>query len=207
MALYTRSVESIKRGLQVQREDEAVDTVLHRYLKLYSERIAVLGEHRKHRASIVATATLAGAQAGQAFSFDDAELERAAPPPAAPADEWRRPFWLMRTLRASMAGGGYLSADGRVYVPRRVAAEGRALRRARREARVRRVLVNELRCSAPSTARTRSSCSASRRRRARCSARCRTRSRGRCRTCPTRATRGKAAAAADASAVAKLSSG
>ena len=56
VALYTRSVESIKRGLQVQREDEAVDnTVLHRYLKLYSERIAVLGEHRKHRASIVAS--------------------------------------------------------------------------------------------------------------------------------------------------------
>jgi len=122
VALYTRSVESIKRGLQVQREDEAVDnTVLHRYLKLYSERIAVLGEHRKHRASIVATATLVPApEAGQAFSFDDAELERAAPPPPAPADEWRRPFWLMRTLRASMAGGGYLSADGRVYVPRRV---------------------------------------------------------------------------------------
>ena len=35
--LYTRAVDLIKRGLQIQREDESVDnTVLHRYAKLYS---------------------------------------------------------------------------------------------------------------------------------------------------------------------------
>ena len=43
--LYTRAVDLIKRGLQIQREDESVDNpVLHRYAKLYSDRIAVLAD-------------------------------------------------------------------------------------------------------------------------------------------------------------------
>jgi hypothetical protein len=56
------------------------------------------------------------------FTFDDSELDRAQPPGPMPhgADEWRRPFWLMRTLKGSMQHGGYLTPDARVYVPRRV---------------------------------------------------------------------------------------
>ena len=56
------------------------------------------------------------------FTFDDTEHKAATPPEPAPtgADEWRRPFWLMRILRQSMEKGGYLSPDGRVFVPRRL---------------------------------------------------------------------------------------
>ena len=56
------------------------------------------------------------------FSFEDAEIKGATPPDKPPtgANEWRRPFWLMRILRASMQHGGYLTPDGTVFVPRRL---------------------------------------------------------------------------------------
>ena len=60
--------------------------------------------------------------AGSSFSFDEVELKGALPPEPAPsgADEWRRPFWLMRVLKTSMQSGGYLTPDGRVFVPSRI---------------------------------------------------------------------------------------
>tara|TARA_B110001452_G_scaffold243967_1_gene227719 strand:- start:339 stop:1328 length:990 start_codon:yes stop_codon:yes gene_type:complete len=120
IALYTKAVDLIKKGLQIQSEDESVDnTVLHRYAKLYSDRIAVLAEHGRGRAQPSSSAG-AGASGASAFSFDDEEIAQAQPPPAAPADEWRRAFWLMRILRNSMSRGGFLSPDARVYVPKRV---------------------------------------------------------------------------------------
>ena len=69
--LYTRAVDLIKRGLQIQREDESVDnTVLHRYAKLYSDRIAVLSEHSRGKAGGPSSAGAAGGS-GSAFSFDE----------------------------------------------------------------------------------------------------------------------------------------
>ena len=123
IALYTKAVDLIKKGLQIQSEDESVDnTVLHRYAKLYSDRIAVLAEHGRGRSSQPGASSSAGAGASgvTAFSFDDDEIAQAQPPPAAPSDEWRRAFWLMRILRNSMSRGGFLSPDARVYVPKRV---------------------------------------------------------------------------------------
>ena len=63
-----------------------------------------------------------GGASASFFLFDEPELRSATPPNPAPSgpDEWRRPFWLMRILRTSMLHGGYVSSDGRVYVPRRV---------------------------------------------------------------------------------------
>jgi hypothetical protein len=118
VALYTKAVDLIKRGLQIQREDESVDnTVLHRYAKLYSDRIAVLAEHSRGRGGGPSSL---GAVGGSAFSFDDEEIAGAQPPGPAPAEEWRRPFWLMRILHTSMSRGGFLSPDRRVYVAKRV---------------------------------------------------------------------------------------
>ena len=119
VALYTKAVDLIKRGLQIQREDESVDnTVLHRYAKLYSDRIAVLAEHSRGRGA--GPSSSSGGAGGSAFSFDDEEIAGAQPPGPAPAEEWRRPFWLMRILRTSMSRGGFLSPDRRVYVAKRV---------------------------------------------------------------------------------------
>ena len=126
IALYTKAVDLIKLGLQIQREDESVDnTVLHRYAKLYSDRIAVLAEHSRGRGpgpggASGAAGGAGGAGGSSAFSFDEEEISQAQPPRPAPAEEWRRPFWLMRILQTSMARGGHLSPDGRVYVPKRV---------------------------------------------------------------------------------------
>jgi hypothetical protein len=44
------------------------------------------------------------------------------PPPAAdgtggPGEAWRRTYWLLDALRGSIAGGGYLTADGSLFVP------------------------------------------------------------------------------------------
>jgi len=127
IAMYRESVELIKLGLQVQREVEEVDnTVLHKYSKLYSDRIAELSlsigpPEPPPRAPAISVDSGAGSSS-TSFAFEDAELKSAVPPGPAPsgADEWRRPFWLMRILRASMQSGGYLSADSRVFVPRRV---------------------------------------------------------------------------------------
>ena len=119
VALYTKAVNLIKLGLQIQREDESVDnTVLHRYAKLYSDRIAVLAEHSRGKGAGPSSST--GAAGGSAFSFDDEEIAAAQAPGPAPAEEWRRPFWLMRILHTSMSRGGFLSPDRRVYVARRV---------------------------------------------------------------------------------------
>ena len=138
--LYSQSVDLIEQGLAMQREEEVVDnTVLHKYSKLYSDRIAEL---RQVATADASAASAAGGAAGSsggggaaggaaasgtssgAFAFDDdVEAIRAAKPPApAPtgADEWRRPFWLMRILLTSMQHGGYMSPDARVFVPRKV---------------------------------------------------------------------------------------
>ena len=129
VALYSRSVELIKLGLQHQREGELVDnTILHRYCKLYSERIAMLGSYSEAQSPALAadpadrSAAVIAAPGGSGllFTFDDSDIVQAAAPPPEPADEWRRPFWLMGMLRTSMARGGFLSADMRVYVPRRL---------------------------------------------------------------------------------------
>ena len=73
VALYTKAVDLIKRGLQIQREDESVDnTVLHRYAKLYSDRIAVLAEHSRGRGA--GPSSSSGGAGGSAFSFDDEEI-------------------------------------------------------------------------------------------------------------------------------------
>ena len=118
--LYMRAVELIKRGLQIQREDESVDnTVLHRYAKLYSDRIAVLAEHSRGKGGGPSSSGAAGSS-GSAFSFDDEEIAGAHAPGPAPTEEWRRPFWLMRILHTSMSRGGFLSPDRRVYVAKRV---------------------------------------------------------------------------------------
>ena len=118
--LYTRAVDLIKRGLQIQREDESVDnTVLHRYAKLYSDRIAVLAEHSRGKAGGPSSSGAAGGS-GSAFSFDDEEIAAAQAPGPSPTEEWRRPFWLMRILHTSMSRGGFLSPDRRVYVAKRV---------------------------------------------------------------------------------------
>lgn len=63
-----------------------------------------------------------GGSAPGFFSFDDADIKGATPPVPPPTgpNAWRRPFWLIRILRQSMEHGGYLSPDGRVFVPRRV---------------------------------------------------------------------------------------
>ena len=158
--LYLQSVELIKYGLQVQREEEVVDnTVLHKYQKLYSDRIAELSRSliNSHEPPLLAANSSGGGSSGLGsgagdaaartpaspggsgasgavvaaspggasasfFLFDEPELRSATPPNPAPSgpDEWRRPFWLMRILRTSMLHGGYVSSDGRVYVPRRV---------------------------------------------------------------------------------------
>ena len=118
--LYTRAVDLIKRGLQIQREDESVDnTVLHRYAKLYSDRIAVLSEHSRGKAGGPSSAGAAGGS-GSAFSFDEEEIAAAPAPGPSPTEEWRCHFWLMRILHTSMSRGGFLSPDRRVYVPKRV---------------------------------------------------------------------------------------
>ena len=86
IALYTKAVDLIKLGLQIQREDESVDnTVLHRYAKLYSDRIAVLAEHSRGRGSGPSTSA-APAFGSSAFSYDDEEIAQAVPPGAPPAD-------------------------------------------------------------------------------------------------------------------------
>jgi len=129
--LYTQSVELIKLGLGMQREEEVVDnTVLHKYSKLYSDRITELkrtieiaaAEAPTPAALGVGGATAAGSSTGFLYDDDADAIRTAAPPGAAPsgADEWRRPFWLMRILRTSMQHGSYMSPDARVFVPRRV---------------------------------------------------------------------------------------
>ena len=127
IALYSKSTELIKRGLQIQKEDESVDnTVLHRYCKLYTERIAVLESHAqssggaKWNAPGTSAVIAAPGSSGLTFTFDDAEIVQARLPPPEPTQEWRRPYWLMAILRVSMSHGGFLSPDGRVYVPRRM---------------------------------------------------------------------------------------
>ena len=91
IALYTKAVDLIKLGLQIQREDESVDnTVLHRYAKLYSDRIAVLAEHSRGRGpgpggASGAAGGAAGAGGSSAFSFDEEEISQAQPPRPAPA--------------------------------------------------------------------------------------------------------------------------
>jgi hypothetical protein len=124
IALYVQSVELIKMGLQIQPEAEVVDnSVLHKYSKLYSDRI---DELRKSLAEdgLADLSEVGPADAGPQpfFMYDDVEVRTATPPEAAPSgpDEWRRPFWLMRILRTSMQFGGYLSPDARVFVPRRL---------------------------------------------------------------------------------------
>ena len=147
IALYTQSVDLISLGLQNQSASEEVDnTVLHKYKKLYADRIDEL--HRSLLADAAAESAAAatdglppnspsdfvpgapasatdwanGGGAGSSFSFDEVELKGALPPEPAPsgADEWRRPFWLMRVLKTSMQSGGYLTPDGRVFVPSRI---------------------------------------------------------------------------------------
>ena len=124
IALYTASVKLIKRGLQIQREEELVDTtVLHKYAKLYNDRIAEL--QRSLMTQVGPPGNL-GVSPGRNsiqehsesntsayFAFEDYELNSAEKPGVAPtgAEEWRRPFWLMRSLRASMERGAYLSPD------------------------------------------------------------------------------------------------
>ena len=150
IALYSESVDLINQGLQAQSDDEVVDnSVLHKYAKLYSDRIAelqqsiplgdaVLGKTDEPLASssalhatTISSAPTPGSPAAasssasssiQPFVFEEAELkaaQRPPPPPGGP-DEWRRPFWLMRILRHSMQHGGYLTPDGRVFAPRRL---------------------------------------------------------------------------------------
>ena len=112
VALYSRSVELIKLGLQHQREGELVDnTILHRYCKLYSERIAMLGSYSEAQSPALAadpadrSAAVIAAPGGSGllFTFDDSDIVQAAAPPPEPADEWRRPFWLMGILRTSIS--------------------------------------------------------------------------------------------------------
>ena len=131
-------------------EEVVDSTVLEKYSQLYTERITELSRsllddqpHSSYAASSGvsgdtarsasnpggACASAAGAGAtttasavASIFTFDDSEIEGATPPRPAPAgpEEWRRPFWLMRILRTTMMQGGYLSSDGRIFVPRRV---------------------------------------------------------------------------------------
>ena len=123
------------RGLQVQSAPEVVDnTVLHKYSRLYNERIdelrrslaeegdAAAGTAAQAPPPSASTASASGGQGSSFFTFDDADVKGATPPAPAPtgADEWRRPFWLMRILRQSMLHGGYLTPDGTIFVPRRV---------------------------------------------------------------------------------------
>eukprot|EP00322_Chrysochromulina_rotalis_P024030 CAMPEP_0115881804 /NCGR_PEP_ID=MMETSP0287-20121206/28650_1 /TAXON_ID=412157 /ORGANISM="Chrysochromulina rotalis, Strain UIO044" /LENGTH=348 /DNA_ID=CAMNT_0003337807 /DNA_START=29 /DNA_END=1075 /DNA_ORIENTATION=- len=128
--LYTQSVDLIKLGLAMQREEEVVDnTVLHKYSQLYGDRITEL---RRSLESAMpdappagaASSTTSGAVATGFFSFDeeDEAIKAASPPAPAPmgSEEWRRPFWLMHILRVSMQQGGYVSPDARVFVARRV---------------------------------------------------------------------------------------
>ena len=83
VALYTRSVDLIKVGLQIQREDESVDTtVLHRYCKLYMERIAVLQTHSHNSngswdTGTVTSAVIPARASGLHFAFDDSEIVQA----------------------------------------------------------------------------------------------------------------------------------
>ena len=139
ITLYTTSIDLIKLGLKVQKEQEKVDTtVLQKYMKLYSDRCeelqrSIVDTPDVSEASLIGSASGAssstvggfggssGAPSGF-FSFEESEMKAARPPdpPPSGADEWRRPFWLMRILRNSIEHGGYLSPDGRVYVPRRL---------------------------------------------------------------------------------------
>lgn len=124
---YQESIELIKLGLQVQHEDEMVDnTVLHKYSKLYSDRIQ---EIRRSMVPYDTPARLVSASAAgdvsgsaAAFTFDDTDVKTAKPPPPPPVgvNEWQRPFWLMRILLTSITQGGFLTTDGSVFVPRRV---------------------------------------------------------------------------------------
>ena len=143
ITLYQTSVDLIKLGLQVQRETEVVDiSVLHKYMQLYNDRIAELSRSLiedeplpmdfgevpaasplplNAGASGPAGGSSSAAEKG-VFSYEDADLNAAKPPlpPPAGKDEWRRPFWFMRILRNSMEHGGFLTPDGRVFVPRRL---------------------------------------------------------------------------------------
>jgi hypothetical protein len=125
---YTESVDLINLGLQMQREEEEVDnTVLHKYSRLYSDRIAELKLSRDAPDAVGQEGGWEAPGAGGAgadvyFAFEESEMSGATPPGPVPsgADHWRLPFWMMRTLRNSMLRGGYLSPDKRVFVPRRV---------------------------------------------------------------------------------------
>eukprot|EP00966_Prymnesium_polylepis_P300324 6940187-Prymnesium_polylepis.1 len=125
--LYKISVDLIKRAMQKQRGDEGIDSgVLQRYLQLYSDRISKLQEHVGSGAAAAeaegdAPSADGGVGTSGTFSFADMEeISQRTPPSAAPSDEWRRTFWLMRILRSSMHRGGFISPDGRVYVPKRL---------------------------------------------------------------------------------------
>lgn len=123
---YQRSLAFIQLGLQIKREDETVDnTVLQRYYHLYAERVAMLQQQTsttdassRQSKTDVAGCSLSGPQ--QLFMLDQAEIAQAQPPGPVPTEEWRRAFWLMAILRASMTRGGFLSLDRSVYIPRRV---------------------------------------------------------------------------------------
>ena len=152
IALYTRSVDLIKHGLKVQSDSEVVDSaVLHKYSDLYSERIAELSRSLvADSPSAPASGTSLGSGAegsaskdgkdGSSFAalMDDTEQKSATPPEAPPTgrDEWRRPFWLMRTLKTSMLHGGYLTPDGRVFAPRVPRALGPPMRVSPAHARI-----------------------------------------------------------------------
>ena len=88
--LYKISVDLIKRGMQAQRGDEGIDvSVLQRYEKLYSERIAKLLEHTGSAAkdeSARMDFVGAGGASGS-FSFADVdEITQRTPPPAPPPE-------------------------------------------------------------------------------------------------------------------------
>lgn len=135
LRLYGEAVDLIAFALANTPEPSAADasTFMH-FSHVYSKRIAELKAYADVRAGPTSSAAGGDAAAegataankgGGSFFFafeDDAVLKAARLPEPAPvgANEWRRPFWLMRILRSSMQHGGYLTPDGRVFVPRRL---------------------------------------------------------------------------------------
>ena len=129
LALYVRAVDLIMHGLSSQKDaTDAIDkSDLHKYARLYNDRIAELrtamqqepadGDDDAAGCGGRAPADPSGDGAAL-FWLDDEPPADAAPPAPPPAEEWRRTFWLMRALAETMRRGGYLTADRAVYVPR-----------------------------------------------------------------------------------------
>lgn len=141
---YRRSVTLIGTQLAVEA-DASRRTSLLKYAVLYQERARAVATAAGLAAAEIDRIDLGDPVEAARFALrppptsaepahHGAELLRtalretsaqqlAAVPAPAPSEEWRRTYWLLGLFRQSMLGGGHLTADGSVFVPRAVWAQ------------------------------------------------------------------------------------